>query len=115
MVEIDGKRTFGMNSGNLAKDTDKNLSREWRDRLGFKSGRARSLFHAEVHALIRAHEKNGGKMPEEIEMHVDRYSCATCQKNLPILTEQMGIKKLTLKFKDGRSAEISDGTFKPSN
>jgi MafB19-like deaminase len=55
--------------------------------------------------LIKLAKKNGGKLPEELTMYVDRPTCNACQgtdvkgevgRGLSILAELYGVKKLTI-------------------
>jgi hypothetical protein len=110
-VEVNGKPIFGVNSSTLVRDADKNLGRSWIDRLGLSKGKDQIVWHGEGHSLMRAYEKTGGKLPENMTMFVDRVSCANCRTHLPKRTEEMGVKNLTLNFKNGRSGKISDGKF----
>tara|TARA_R110002095_G_C4202346_1_gene235160 strand:+ start:318 stop:722 length:405 start_codon:yes stop_codon:yes gene_type:complete len=111
-VEIEGNKIFGVNSTALLNDADKNLGRMWREKLKFSAGRAQALFHAEAHALMRAYEKTGGKLPSKITLYVDRLTCGPCQASLPKLAESMGIDQLTIITKNGHVGEIIDGKWK---
>lgn len=111
VIDINGKPVFGVNSSALIRDKDKNLGRQWRTKLGLNRGQAQVVSHAEAHSLMRAYQKTNGQMPKTVNMHVDRLSCGTCQTYLPKLTEAMGIERLNITFKDGRSASISNGKF----
>lgn len=51
---------------------------------------------------MRAFEKFGGKLPSEITMYVDRYTCPNCQKYLPKIMKEMGIDKLIIYSKNGK-------------
>lgn len=51
---------------------------------------------------MRAFEKFRGKLPNEITMYVDRYTCPNCQKYLPLLMKEMGIDKLIIYSKNGK-------------
>jgi len=111
LIEVDGQRLFGVNSGNLP-DGDLELARAWAETLGISSPFAQQMvFHAEAHALMRMHQQLGGQMPAEVVMYVDRMSCSACQTNLPELAEAMNIERLELRFTDGRVSVIEDGQF----
>ena len=113
VVDLKGRPVFGVNSTALVRDADKNLARQWAKKLGWDTGKAQTLFHGEGHALLRANEISGGQLPSELNMYVDRYSCAICRANLPDLTEALGVKKLNLFFKDGSTSVIENGKFVP--
>ncbi len=62
------------------------------------------LTHAEAESLIKLAQKNGGKLPDEVEIYSDRPTCTFCQGNdreqggygLSLLAELYGVKKLTV-------------------
>ncbi|NIF05929.1 hypothetical protein F3J23_10800 [Chryseobacterium sp. Tr-659] len=101
-VDLDGKKIFGINSS-LLSDSSKNLGRKWKEILGLGRGKDQVLFHAEGHALMRTYERLGGSMPKEMTMYVDRYSCGNCQTYLPEMMKEMGIEKLTIFSKNGKT------------
>jgi hypothetical protein len=97
-IEIDGKPFFGINSG-LSPDSLP-LRRKWFEIVEFKPprkhlGRARSLNHAEAHAIMEAHEYLK-HLPSELTLYVDRVTCWFCQNELPYLMKAVGIKELTI-------------------
>ncbi|EBA11190.1 deaminase [Roseobacter sp. CCS2] len=110
VAEINGQRYFGVNSTNLS-DADRNLGRQWRDRLGLTRGQDQVVFHAEAHSLMRAYERTNGNMPSNLTLYVDRNSCGVCQTYLPRMADEMGITNLNLSFSSGRSGVIRNGTF----
>jgi deoxycytidylate deaminase len=71
-----------------------------------------SLFHAEANALIKAYQETGGNLPEYLTMYCDRVSCGSCIDVLPLLTQEMGIKRLIVNFKDGTSKVVQNGVMK---
>ncbi|HAH9012797.1 TPA: type IV secretion protein Rhs, partial [Escherichia coli] len=100
-IEINGRKIFGVNSSVLS-DKAKDLGRYWVDRLKLGRGVSQVAYHAEAHSLMRAFEKFRGKLPNEITMYVDRYTCPNCQKYLPLLMKEMGIDKLIIYSKNGK-------------
>ncbi|MEQ9411555.1 MAG: deaminase [Fuerstiella sp.] len=110
-VEVGGRKVFGVNSTALVNDADKALGRMWRDRLGFNAGQAQALFHGEAHSLMRAYQKTGVNLPAEMSLYVDRLTCGPCQGSLPTLVKEMGIRKLTIRTKDGHIGDIIDGIW----
>lgn len=63
----------------------------------------RFLTHAEAESLLKLAQKNGGKLPEEVEIYTDRPTCTFCigkegesGRGLSLLAELYGIKKLTI-------------------
>ena len=102
-VDVGGTPIFGVNSSTLVNDVDKNLSREWRDRLGFNQGEGQVVFHAEAHSLIRAFDKSDGNLPSTINLFVDRQTCGNCQRFLPELMHEMGVDTLNITMKNGRT------------
>lgn len=101
-VDLDGKKIFGINSS-LLSDSSKDLGRKWKEILGLGRGKDQVFFHAEGNALMRTYERLGGNMPKEMTMYVDRYSCGNCQTYLPEMMKEMGIEKLTIFSKNGKT------------
>jgi hypothetical protein len=115
-LEADGKKVFGTNTtiGREKLGTDNAVLRkeaitDIQNKLGKLKGDkygvddAKFLTHAEAEALIKLAKKNGGKLPEELTMYVDRPTCSDCRgrdgevgKGLSLLTELYGVKKLTV-------------------
>lgn len=61
------------------------------------------LTHAEAESFLKLAKRNGGKLPEEVEIYSDRPTCSDCRGTpqdvgvgLSLLTELYGVKKLTV-------------------
>ncbi|MDL2182701.1 hemagglutinin repeat-containing protein [Pseudomonas sp. ChxA] len=94
VVEVNGQKVFGVNSSALINDADKNLARQWRDKMGFNQGEGQVVFHAEAYSLMRAYEKTGGNLPAQMTLYVDRQTCGNCKQYLPELMHEMKIDTL---------------------
>jgi hypothetical protein len=111
-VVVRGRRVFGVNGTLLASDAEvRELARSWKAFLKLGSGRAKSLYHAEALALMRAYERFGG-LPQQLTLYVDRLTCDLCQDVLPMLTKAMDVKHLTVVTKDGHIGDIIAGVWK---
>ncbi|MCQ2995017.1 hemagglutinin repeat-containing protein [Pseudomonas syringae] len=107
VVEVNGQKVFGVNSSALLNDADKNLGRQWREKMGFNQGEGQVVFHAEAHSLMRAYEKTGGKMPSEMTLYVDRKTCGNCARYLPEIMHEMKIDVVNLVMKNGQKVTIN--------
>ena len=95
MVEINGKRFYGVNSTitEQSRNSTRALRQKWLNKIEWAPykektpkhlGHAQSLTHAEAHSLIRAYERLGS-MPSKVTMYVDRKTCNICRGELPAL------------------------------
>ena len=107
VVEVNGQKVFGVNSSALINDADKNLARQWREKMGFNQGEAQVVFHAEAYSLIRAYEKTGGNLPTQMTLYVDRQTCGTCKQYLPELMHEMKIDIINLVMKNGEKVTVN--------
>lgn len=107
VVEVNGQKVFGVNSSALINDADKNLARQWREKMGFNQGEAQVVFHAEAYSLIRAYEKTGGNLPAQMTLYVDRQTCGTCKQYLPELMHEMKIDIINLVMKNGEKVTVN--------
>jgi hypothetical protein len=107
VVEVNGQKVFGVNSSALINDADKNLARQWREKMGFNQGEAQVVFHAEAYSLIRAYEKTGGNLPAQMTLYVDRQTCGTCKQYLPELMHEMKIDSINLVMKNGEKVTVN--------
>ena len=100
-----GERYFGSKNEVLRKQAIKDIEMK----LGklqdakYNDRNTEFLTHAEAESILKLAEKNGGKLPEEVEMFVDRPTCYACRgrigevgKGLSLLAELYGVKKLTI-------------------
>ncbi|AZE86898.1 VENN motif pre-toxin domain-containing protein [Pseudomonas orientalis] len=106
VVEVNGQKVFGVNSSALVNDADKNLARQWRDKMGFNQGEGQVVFHAEAYSLMRAYEKTGGNLPAQMTLYVDRQTCGTCKQYLPELMHEMKIDTVNVVMKNGQRVTI---------
>jgi tRNA-specific A34 adenosine deaminase len=117
-----GRKFCGVNSS-LLSDASKDLGREFFDFMKGKGyfadaawygqSSAQVLTHAEAIALMRAWRRSAGKMPADVTLYVDRYTCANCRKHLGEVAEVMGIERLTIIDKLGDKVMISVTPPKP--
>lgn len=106
VVEVNGQKVFGVNSSALINDADKNLARQWRDKMGFNQGEGQVVFHAEAYSLMRAYEKTGGNLPAQMTLYVDRQTCGNCKQYLPELMHEMKIDTVNVVMKNGQRVTI---------
>ncbi len=110
-----GARTaVGLNSS-LVSEASKRLGRDAFPQMkangllgkakAFGQGEGQVLTHAEAHALLRAKEL--GRLGRVVRLFVDRETCANCRKYLPDLMKHLGIEKLTIIMKNGKTLELS--------
>jgi len=116
LVDLRGRLYFGVNSSELS-EASKDLGRQvfglmrskglWEGAGSiprwYGDGAAQVLTHAEAHALMRAWASNGGTLPKEITLYVDRYTCGNCQQYIPRVMKALGIEKLTIIPKNGQT------------
>lgn len=107
VIEVDGRKIFGVNSSALINNSDKELGRQWRDVVGLSKGKDIVVFHAEAHSLMRAYEKTGGNLPAKMTMYVDRLTCGICSKYLPELMHEMKVDTLDIVMKNGTKVTIN--------
>ena len=101
-IEINGKVTYGINSGFQKTTKAKQLHRKEIFDTALKEdfpwasnwSQVESLKHAEAHALLRAARK--GKLPKSVTMYVDKTTCSWCQQQLPALMKHLGIEELII-------------------
>ena len=59
------------------------------------------LDHAELAALVQArHEVGADKMPEVVELFVDRSACGDCRANLHLLARWLGVRELRIYYRN---------------
>ena len=113
-IVVNGKRYHGISSGlhgvkGLAQR--ENLLKFVHASTGALSGktlnRARAFTHAESHALYRAAKANGGKLPRNVTIIVDKRVCNFCTgiNGLPQIKKAFDINKLTI-ISPGRTIVI---------
>ncbi len=119
-TEINGQKIFGANTtlGEAKLGGNNRAMREQAltdlQKLGKLQGQRYGskdtmfLTHAEAESLIKAAAENGGKLPKEVEMYVDRPTCFNdCRgkdqigKGLGLLVELYSIEKLTVRDSHG--------------
>ncbi len=106
ITDLNGEPIAGVNSS-VASEEDLARAADWKKTMsedyGWKAGKSQALYHAEGQSLMKAYDKAGGNLPEELNMYVDRTSCPNCRTYLPELMDATGVKTLNLYFKDGAS------------
>lgn len=119
-----GTQYLGDNNITLRKqamtDIQTKLGKLQGERYGV--GEAEFLTHAEADSLIKLAQKNGGRLPEKVEIFVDRPTCfRACRgkdlpgKGLSLLSELYGIKELKIRdsygteyiFRPNKTVEIN--------
>jgi hypothetical protein len=119
-TEINGQKIFGANTtlgeaklgGNNRALREQALTdiQKMGKLQGLQYGSKDTMFltHAEAESLIKAAANNGGKLPKEVEMYVDRPTCFNdCRgkdqvgKGLGLLVDLYGIEKLTVRDSHG--------------
>jgi MafB19-like deaminase len=100
-----GEKYLGKNNSELRKQTISDIQTKLGKLEGarYNDKDTKFLTHAEAESLIKLAQKNGGKLPAEVEIFVDRPTCPACRGTeedvgvgLSLLTELYGIKKLTV-------------------
>jgi hypothetical protein len=71
-----------------------------------------ALFHAEANVLMRAANRFGGSLSgRELEVHVDRPMCRSCEEVLPLLSRELGNPTVRIYDKTDRMLIFRDGSW----
>jgi hypothetical protein len=123
-AEVGGSLVFGVNSSAPAyTGTDRRDADAWRRNLVTKYPNVmqteniggapnNSLYHAETTVLLRAAKENDGTLADRnIEVHVDREMCSSCQDVLPYLGLELGNPVVTFVDPKGRKRTMWNGSW----
>jgi hypothetical protein len=116
LIELGGEVFHGTNSGLDPANYSHGIvqRRQLFDRLVAEFGltvpngefkNAQFLGHAEAEAMVLAHA-HFGRLPEVLEIFVDRQTCPDCSKNLIRLARMLGVRELRIYYKNQKRAPL---------